>query len=421
VTAPALRKTLGLAQVSLAGIGVILGAGVYALIAPAAGHAGDALWLAFLLAGATAGLTAYAYARLGSMQPKASAEFQYTSLAFGPRIGFFAGWLMLAADIFAAAAVAVGFGGYVAHLAGTPVAANALGLLLVVGVVLYTGVRLSVTIAVVLTVLEAAGLFFVIAVGVPSWTTATYALPATGWTGVSTAAALIFFAYLGFDELGNFAEEMREPARDLPRALFISMAITTVIYILVAVSAVATVGSRDLSNSATPLAVVAHRALGPRADTAMSAIALAATANTVLLLLASASRSVYGMAAAGVLPASLAVVGSTAIPVRATASVLAVAGAAVIAGDLTQIAALTDAAVLVSFMLVNLSLPWLAARGATAGGARRHAADLVVPAGGVLLCGFLLLHTGWRSLLVAGVVGAVGMLIAGRRGKTRCI
>ena len=415
MTSPALRRTLGLGQVSLAGIGVILGAGVYALIAPAAGHAGDALWLAFLLAGVTAGLTAYAYARLGSMQPKASPEFQYTSLAFGPRIGFFAGWLMLAADIFAAAAVAVGFGGYVAHLAGTPVAANALGLLLLVGVVLYTGVRLSVSIAVVLTVLEAAGLFFVIAVGVPSWTTATYALPAAGWTGVSTAAALIFFAYLGFDELGNFAEEMREPARDLPRALFISMVVTTVIYVLVAVSAVAAVGSRALSESAAPLAVVAHRALGPRADVAMSVIALAATANTVLLLLAAASRSVYGMAAAGVLPVSLAVVGPTAIPVRATVSVLALAAVAVVAGDLTQIAALTDAAVLLSFMLVNLSLPWLAARGATAGGGARRSADLTLPAAGVLLCGFLLLHTGWRSLLVAGVVGAVGVLIRRRR------
>lgn len=409
-----LRKTLSLWQVSLAGIGVILGAGVYALIAPAAGHAGDALWLAFLLAGATAGLTAYAYARLGSMKPKASAEFQYTSLAFGPRVGFFAGWLMLAADISAAAAVAVGFGGYVAHLAGTPIAANALALLVLVGVVLFTGVRLSVAIAVVLTVLEAAGLVFVIAVGLPYWTTVTYALPAGGWTGVSTAAALIFFAYLGFDELGNFAEEMRAPARDLPRALLISMVVTTVIYVLVAISAVAAVGAQALSASPAPLAVVAHRALGARADAAMSVLALAATANTVLLLLAAASRSVYGMAAAGVLPASLAVIGRTSVPLRATLGVLAVAAVAVVSGSLTQIATLTDAAVLLSFVLVNLSLPWLTLRGGTAAGAGRRAADIGLPAGGVVLCGYLLLHTGWHSLLVAGMVGALGMLIVRR-------
>ncbi len=97
----------------------------------------------------------------------------------------------------------------------------------------------------------------------------------------------------------------------------------------------------------------------------------------------------YGMAAAGALPASLAGVGTTSIPMRATVSVLAVAGAAVFLGNLTQIATLTDAAVLLSFMLVNVSLPWLTVRGATAGGGGRRAADVVLPAGGVLLCGFL--------------------------------
>jgi APA family basic amino acid/polyamine antiporter len=142
--------------VSFAGIGVILGAGVYALIGPAAAHAGNALWLSFLLAGITAALTAYAYARLGSMQPKNSAEFQYTALAFGPRAGFMAGWLMLVADLFAAAAVAVGFGTYVTHLVGTPIALNALALLLIVGVVLYTGVTVSVGLAIVLTGAEPA-------------------------------------------------------------------------------------------------------------------------------------------------------------------------------------------------------------------------------------------------------------------------
>jgi amino acid transporter len=92
--APALRRTLSLWQVSVSGIGVILGAGVYALVGPAAGLAGNALWLAFLVVGVAAGLTAYSYARLGTIRPKDSPEFQYTALAFGPRIGFVAGWLM---------------------------------------------------------------------------------------------------------------------------------------------------------------------------------------------------------------------------------------------------------------------------------------------------------------------------------------
>jgi basic amino acid/polyamine antiporter, APA family len=97
-----LRRTLSFWQVSLSGIGVILGAGVYALIGPAAAQAGSALWLSFLLAGVTAGLTAYAYARLSRLAPKNSPEFHYTALAFGAWLGFVSGALMLIADVLAA-------------------------------------------------------------------------------------------------------------------------------------------------------------------------------------------------------------------------------------------------------------------------------------------------------------------------------
>ena len=128
-----LRRTLSLWQVSLSGVGVILGAGVYALIGPAAAQAGNALWLSFLLAGLTGGLTAYAYARLARLAPKNSPEFQYTALAFGPKLGFVAGALMLIADVLAAAAVTIGFGGYLEHLLGTPITGNALALIVLLG------------------------------------------------------------------------------------------------------------------------------------------------------------------------------------------------------------------------------------------------------------------------------------------------
>lgn len=197
-TAPTLRRSLGLWQVSLSGIGVILGAGVYALVGPAAARAGNALWLAFLLAGVAAGLTAYSYARLGTMRPKDSPEFQYTALAFGPRIGFVAGWLMLAADLLAAATVALGFGGYLTHLVGTPVSVNALLLLVIVAVVISTGIAESIGLAIVLTLVEAAGLVFVILIGIPFWGQADYLEMPRGASGVWSAASLIFFAYLGF-------------------------------------------------------------------------------------------------------------------------------------------------------------------------------------------------------------------------------
>jgi len=414
--APALRRSLSLWQVSLSGIGVILGAGVYALVGPAAGLAGNALWLAFLLAGVTAGLTAYSYARLGAMQPKNSPEFQYTALAFGPRIGFVAGFLMLAADLLAAATVALGFGGYLAHLAGAPVMLNALVLLALVAAVIYVGIGESVALAIVLTLVEAAGLSFVIFVGVPFWPEADYLEMPRGIGGVWSAASLIFFAYLGFDELGNFAEEMREPKRDLPRALFVSVAATTVIYLLVALSAIGAVGSRDLSASDAPLALVAGKALGKNADRALSLIALAATANTVLLLLVSASRSVYGMASAGALTARLARVGKTGAPVAAPLLVSGIAGGLVLLGNVARVAAMTDAVVLVSFMLVNLSLPRLAYRGLTGGCAGKRMADLLLPGLALLMCGWFLLHTGWVSIAVAGGLTILGFF-AGSKGK----
>jgi basic amino acid/polyamine antiporter, APA family len=108
------------------------------------------LWLAFFLAGVAAGLTAYSYARLGTLRPMDSPEFHYTALAFGPRIGFLSGWLMLIADLLAVAAVALGFGGYLTHLAGTPAVANALGLMAATVVVLLVGIGESVRLAILL-------------------------------------------------------------------------------------------------------------------------------------------------------------------------------------------------------------------------------------------------------------------------------
>ncbi len=359
-----LRRTLGLAQVTIAGIGVILGAGVYALIGPAAGLAGPALWLAFLLTGVAAGCTAYSYARIGSMRPRDSPEFQYTALAFGNRVGFVAGWLMLAADLLAVATVALGFGGYLAHLSGVPVRAGALALLTAAGAVLLVGVGKSVGLAIVLTVMEAIGLVFVIAIGAPSWHRLSLFEAPLGMSGLTGAAALVFFSYLGFDELGNFAEEMRDPARNLPRALYLSMIGATAIYVLVALSATAVVDWRELSAS----------------------------------------------------PARLAVVGPRSIPSLAALLVTGVAALFVLPGDLTGVAALTDAAVLASFILVSLSLPRLTLAGTTGTRGRRYVADLAVPGLACLMCGWLLLHTGRASIGAAIGLALVGLTLTLRRG-----
>ena len=190
--------------------------------------------------------------------------------------------------------------------------------------------------------------------------------------------------------------------------------ITTGIYVLVALSAVAAVGWRDLSTSSAPLALVARRALGARADTVLALMALAATANTVLLLVLSGSRSIYGMAAEGWLPRPLVRIGARATPVTATWTALVITGLVVVTGDLVQAATMTDAAVLASFMLVNASLLWLA-RGHRGGGSRHRAADLVIPAAALVMCAALLLHVGWLGAAAAVGLAVLGLALGRRR------
>lgn len=152
--------------------------------------------------------------------------------------------------------------------------------------------------------------------------------------------------------------------------------------------------------------------LGVRADIGLTVVALAATANTVLLLLVSASRSVYGMAAAGVLPRRLARVSGSAIPVTAATVVLALLGVLVSIGTLSQLAVITDAAVLVAFMFVNLSLPWLALRRGTPARGYTRVAEVVLPALGLVLCAWLLLHSGGVSVMATVGLAGVGVLFA---------
>jgi APA family basic amino acid/polyamine antiporter len=417
---PGLRRTLGLWQVSLTGVGVILGAGVYALIGPAATLAGRMLWLAFAFAGLAAAFTAYSYARLGAMRPKASPEFQYTALAFGPKVGFLAGWLMLVGDIAAAASVALGFGGYLQHVLGVGTVLGAGALVLVAGVLMYAGIGQSIGIAAALTAVEAAGLLLVVAVGAPAWPRLDFTMSGEGLAGVAGAAALIFFAYLGFDELGNLAEEMRAPERDLPRALFISLGVTTLVYMAVAVSAVAVVPADALGRSSAPLALVVGTALGPGADLTLTLMALAATANTVLLLLVSAARSVYGMAEAGVLPRALARLTRTRVPREGMIAVFAATLALIATGDLSRVAHLTDAVVLVSFACVNLALVTLAARRRTAGGRAGRARDVAIAGAGAAMCAALLWYGGvvWiAATVLIAAIGAAWLLV--RRGGAR--
>jgi basic amino acid/polyamine antiporter, APA family len=156
---------------------------------------------------------------------------------------------------------------------------------------------------------------------------------------------------------------------------------------------------------------------GQRGEQILSLVALAATANTVLLLLVSGSRSIYGMASSGVLPAVFARVGATQIPSAAAGFVLAVASLLVFTGSLSQVAELTNGAILTSFMLVNLSLVWISIRHRPSPTGARPVLDGIVGVVAFGLCGWLFLHTGVAALVLASALAGVGALVGRRTVK----
>jgi APA family basic amino acid/polyamine antiporter len=303
---PVLRRSLGLISCTLMGVGVILGAGIYALVGKAAGLAGNAVWLSFLGAAAFSALTGLSYAELSSFIPRAGGEYYYAQRAFGDRVAFLVTWLLLAGLALVSATVALGFAGYFNALLGTPPVLTAVAAIAVSTGLLVYGIRESAWFAGFCTVLEVIGLLAIIVLGVPHLGSVDLFDAPHGAGGVASAAALIFFAYIGFEEIVQLSEETRDPTRTIPRALLLSIVVTTLLYVLVAVTAVSLVDWEDLGASEAPLARVVEDTLGSEASAGMAVIALFATFNTVLVMLLAAARLLWGMAGDGVLPAALA-------------------------------------------------------------------------------------------------------------------
>ena len=352
-----LKRALGLFAVTATGVGLILGAGIYVLVGPAAELAGNAVWASFLLAALVAVLTGLSYAELSSMYPRAGASYEYVRHAFGLRAGFVVGWLVTLSLVVSVAAVALGFAGYFADLFQAPATLVAVGLIAAAGLLAFWGIRESAWLAIALTAIEVTGLLVVVAVGLPRLGDVDLLESATGLSGVLQATAFVFFAYVGFENVANLAEEAHQPERNIPRAIVLAVAITSVVYVLVALAAVSLVGWRALGSSDAPLAAAVQVALGERWADTLSVMALGATANTVLFMLIVASRIIYGMANAGSLPPALSRVHrSRRTPWLAVLAVSVGGAAFALAGDIGAVAQLTNFAIIASFVVVNLAL-----------------------------------------------------------------
>ncbi len=355
---PSLRREAGLFQVVTYGVGNIVGAGIYVLVGDAAGLAGGLLWLAFLAGAVIALFSGLSYAELASMYPRAASEYIYVGRAYGNRLlSFLTQWIMLITELVAAAAVSIGFAGYFSTIFPVPELPVALGLLVILTIVAMGGISGSFRLNTVLSLVAIGGLLIVIGAGLDRLGTVSYTYSPNGLTGVLGAAVLVFFAFVGFDNMSNISEETRQPEKTVPRGLLIAVTVTTVIYGLVGLAVVSLVPWQELSLSPAPLAYAVSVDLGPVAYSVLSIIALLTTLNTVLVLLIVSSRIIYGMGREGALPRVLGGLNKrTSTPIVASLIALLVALSFLPLGKIDVVAKITSFGSLLTFTLVNLSL-----------------------------------------------------------------
>ena len=348
-------------------LGDVLGAGVYALVGVIGAQVGGAVWLPLLLALGMALLTAASYAELVTKYPRAGGAAVFAQRAFGrPAVSFVVGWSMLAAGVTSAAGLAVAFGGdYLAPFLDAPPAAIAVLFLLVVALVNARGIKESLGANVGMTVVEVGGLLLVVVLGAVVLGRGDGDLgralelrpDVSPWAAVLGAALVAFYSFVGFETSANLAEEVRDVRRVYPRALFGSLLVAGVVYLLVAVSAVAVLPPEELGETTGPLLAVVERADAGVPSWLFAVVALVAVANGALLTMIMASRLTYGMAEEGLLPA---VLGRT-LPGRRTpwvAITVTTAAAMVLTlvGSLETLASTVVLLLLVVFVSTNLAV-----------------------------------------------------------------
>ena len=365
-----LRRRLGLPLLVLYGTGITIGAGIYVLVGEVAGHAGSFAPWSFVLAAAVMALTVASYAELSTRFPVSAGEAAYVMAAFQSRsFATAVGLVSVAIGVISSAAVALGSAGYIQQFIALPSYLIVLAVLALLGGVAAWGILESVVLASIFTLIEVGGLLIVIVAAVyhelpfVAVITTLPPLNATALSGIAFGGLLAFFAFIGFEDLANIVEEARVPHRDIPRAMVLTLLISTVLYVLVAAIAVSAVSSERLASSAAPLSLVFREVAGVSPAT-ISAIAIVATLNTILAQLTMAARVIYGLARAGSLPAVLAQVHPRSrTPLAATALVVIAIVPLALLVPLTRLAELTSLATLSVFAVVNLALLRFRSRG----------------------------------------------------------
>lgn len=418
---PTLARTMGLGALIIYGVGDMLGSGVYALVGKVAGIMGNAVWLAYLIAMIAAALTALSYASLGSRYPRAGGAAHFAHHAFGqPFLTYLIGLAVIASGLTSMAAQGHAFARYfygVTHHVAAGVSPPdhfvwlvAIPFLLVLTFINFWGMRESTWLNLICTAIEVSGLVIVIAVGIRYWGGVNYLeFPPrpSGDTGGGLLAALrlngavlAFFAFIGFEDMSNVAEEVKNPRRNFPLGVVCAVAITSVVYMSIAVTAVSVVPYQKLAASGQPLVDVVTTAAPKFPPIVFSFIALFAITNTALLNYIMGSRLIFALGRQGLLPHWLAQIHPTRrTPHRAILALLVVVVVLLFAGGIADLGAATSALLLYAFIVVNGSLLVLKFRPGEPKGA--FEVPRFVPLAGAVICAGLILNTDAKPMKIA--------------------
>ncbi|KAB8320769.1 amino acid permease [Tolypothrix campylonemoides VB511288] len=368
--ADSLKRVFGLPTLLIYGVGDILGAGIYAVIGKIAGLSGSLVWVSFLTAMTVAALTALSYAELGSRVPQSGGVATFIHRAFRKDwLSILVGWLMFCTCLVSMATLSKAFAGYLnAFAPGIPAWLIILALFSGLAFVNFRGMQESSALNIFCTALEVSGLVIVILVstlfiiggGAGAGNSAASSVPnaqAIGWTAIVQGAALAFYAFIGFEDIVNVAEEVKNPERNVPRAILFALGIAGVVYVLVSWLATNVLSPAALAGSNAPLLDVVRRSQPNFPAVVFSLIALFAVLNTALLNFVTASRLLFGMSREGLLPAWLGKLHPRrATPYRTLLIILPIAIFLALAFSLKFLAGTTSTLILAMFCLVNISL-----------------------------------------------------------------
>ena len=465
-----LKRTLGAFDVVMLGIGAIVGAGIFATIGTAAAGdatrpgAGPALIVSFVITAVACGFAALCYAEFAAMVPISGSAYTYAYATLGELVAWIIGWDLIIEYAVGNVAVAISWGNYfktlvsgfglvipdwlstdyrtaahipglfdrAPHLFGVPIVFNILACAIValITIVLVIGIRESATVNSAMVALKLVVLTFFVAVGWNYTRSANYhPFAPNGWAGVQAGAAIVFFAYIGFDAVSTVAEETRNPARDLPIGIIGSLVICTIIYIVVAavfagIMPYDVLRQRLATEQAEPLTMALQYAnIGQWADLVVGIVAFGSVvAHTAVLLVFQLGqpRIFFSMARDGLLPPSFARVHSRfRTPYVTTILTGVVVGVTATFTSIDEMVDLTNIGTLFAFILVCTGILILRKRDPGRHRAFRTPWVPVVPLLGVVCCLYLMLGLPWITWIRFGLWLVVGLVVYGLYGYRR--